>query len=416
MPPTLGRGPRSWQSAACLVPLVLAAARPARAHNPDTSYAQVAIAADAVTVKLTYDVTSLVRMHPGLDADADGRLVPGELAAAAPAVAGFLATTVGCEIDGHPVPLGQPAPVAWPPDAGPAIAAADFHAPTSLVSFSFRVPTPGPAADVWLGFGFFDSLGLQHTVLASIEHRGRTQELLFTAFEPDYLFEATWPAAAQPAGAATGTAATVAATATALPREPAGRRSSSSGILSRLWLFFRLGVEHILIGYDHILFLVSLILVSDLRSLVKIVTAFTVAHSITLALATLGWVDLPSSLVETAIAATIVFTALENLWIADASGRWRLTFLFGLVHGFGFAGVLRDLALPTEGFLRALLAFNLGVEAGQLAIVAALAVPAAALARSRHARWIRGGLSIAIALAGLGWLVDRALGFAIMPW
>ena len=202
----------------------------------------------------------------------------------------------------------------------------------------------------------------------------------------------------------------------AVSREPGGRRSSASSILSRLWLFFRLGVEHILIGYDHILFLLSLILVSDVRSLVKIVTAFTVAHSITLALATLGWVDLPSSLVETAIAATIVFTALENLWIKDASGRWRLTFLFGLIHGFGFAGVLHDLALPTDGFVRALLAFNLGVEAGQLAIVAALAVPAAALARSRQTRWIRGGLSVAIALAGLGWLLDRGFGFAIMPW
>jgi len=411
MKPDRGGAPHGWLTAACLVPLTLVAARPALAHNPDTSYAQVAIAPDAVTVKLTYDVTSLVRMHPALDADADGRLVPEELAAAVPRLMAFLRDQVACEIDGVPVPLAEPGPVAWPPDAGPAIAAADFHAPTSLVSFGYRLPTPRPAADIWLGFGFFDVLGLQHTVLASIEHRDATQELLFTAFEPDYLFEATWPDAGRPAEAATGAAAT------AVAREPAtGRRSSSSGILSRLWLFFRLGVEHILIGYDHILFLLSLILVSDLRSLVKIVTAFTVAHSITLALATLGWVDLPSSLVETAIAATIVFTALENLWIKDASGRWRLTFLFGLIHGFGFAGVLRDLALPTEGFVRALLAFNLGVEVGQLAIVAALAVPAAALARSRHAHRIRGCLSIAIALAGLGWLVDRAFGFAIMPW
>jgi len=395
---------------------VLAALTPQRtlAHNPDTSYAQIGIAADAVTVKLTYDVTSLVRMHGGLDADADGRLVPDELTAAVPAIAAFVRDHVACEIDGKPVPLAGHAPAVWPPDAGPAIAAADYHAPTSLVSFSYRLPTPRPAADVWLQFECFDTLGLQHTVLSSIEHRGTTQELLFTPFEPDYLFETSWPTMPLPPE----TSARAGAEPAAVSREPttAGRRSSSSGMLSRLWLFFRLGVEHILIGYDHILFLLSLILVSDFRSLVRIVTAFTVAHSITLAIATLGWVDLPASLAETAIAATIIFTALENLWIKDGAGRWKLTFLFGLVHGFGFAGVLRDLALPTDGFLRALLAFNLGVEAGQLAIVTALAVPAAALARSHHARVIRGGLSIAIALAGLGWLLDRACGFAIMPW
>jgi len=130
----------------------------------------------------------------------------------------------------------------------------------------------------------------------------------------------------------------------------------------------------------------------------------------------MGWVQPPPRLVEATIAATIVFTAIENLWIRSAAGRWRLTFLFGLVHGFGFAGVLRDLGLPREGFLRALVAFNLGVEAGQLLIVAALALPAAAVARSRYARGIRAAASLAIAACGAGWFLDRACGFAIMPW
>ena len=404
---------RDWLPAACAALLAIVASRPAAAHNPDTSYVKMAIDREAVAITFTYDVTSLSRICGGLDANQDDRLVPGELAAAVPEVAAFLRSHVACEIDGARVPLPAPETVAWPTDAGPAIAATDYHAPTSLVSFAFRLPTPRPAADVWLQLGCFDTLGLQHTVLAAIEHRGATQELLFTAFEPDYLFETTWPD--MPGAASSDTVPGTAASAMDGP-PPAGRRSSSGSLLSRLWLFFRLGVEHILVGYDHILFLLSLILVSDFRSLVRIVTAFTVAHSITLALATLGWVDLPPSLVETAIAATIIFTALENLWIRDASGRWKLTFLFGLVHGFGFAGVLRDLSLPTDGFVRALLAFNLGVEAGQLAIVAVLAVPAAAVGRSRHGRTIRGCLSIAIALAGIGWLLDRAFGFSIMPW
>lgn len=400
---------RPSAAAACLGLLAVLVPAIARGHNPDTSYARLTIDRAGVTLRLTYDVTSLVRMVPGLDADADGRLVPEELAAAVPAITAFLRDSIDCEIDGVPTPLGMPETVAWPPEAGTVIMAADFHAPTSLVSFPFRWSTPQPAGDVWVRMRFFEALGLRHTVLAAIEHGDATQELVFTAFEPDYLYETSWPDAVPPAAAG------------AKPRSPGhaaadGRRSGDEGVLSRLWLFFRLGVEHILIGYDHILFLLALILVSDWRSLVRIVTAFTVAHSITLAVATLGWVEIPGWIVETAIAATIVYTALENLWVREPKERWRLTFLFGLVHGFGFAGVLRDLSLPKEGFVRALLAFNLGVEAGQLLIVAMLAAPASLLARRPSGRMVRDGLSIAIALAGLGWLVDRSLGTTIMPW
>jgi len=415
-------------------------AAPAAAHNPDTSYARVAIGREAVAVRLTYDVSSLVRMLPGLDADGDRRITPAELSGAVPAIAAFLRGHVDCEVDGAAVRLPEPEPVAWPPDAGPALAEADWHAPTALVTVAFRLPTGRPAADVWLRFAFFDELGLAHSVLGAFEQAGTTQELLFTAFEPDYLFETSWSAAApttaepsppsppkgpmpaasaradgEPGGDAGGDSGD-AAPAAVPPRGPAGRRSSQDPLLRRLALFFRLGVEHILVGFDHVLFLVALVLVSDLSALVRIVTAFTVAHSITLGLATAGWVQPPQQAVEAAIAATIVFTALENLWIRSAAGRWRLTFLFGLVHGFGFAGVLRDLGLPREGFLRALLAFNLGVEAGQLAIVAALALPAAAIARSRHARGIRTAASLAIAACGLGWFLDRACGFSLMPW
>ena len=175
-------------------------------------------------------------------------------------------------------------------------------------------------------------------------------------------------------------------------------------------------MEHILVGYDHILFLLALIVVSRPRELVSLVTAFTVAHSITLALATLEWVNLPANLVETAIAATIVYTAAENFWITDTAGRWKTTFAFGLVHGFGFAGVLRDLGLPTDGFVRALVAFNLGVEVGQLAIVAALAWPAVWLGRWKHGRTAGRVVSAAIGLCGLGWFVDRAFGLGLMPF
>lgn len=385
----------------------------ATAHNPDTSYARFRIAAEEYSATFVYDVTSLVMIDPGLDADGDRSLTPEELAAAVPRIEAFLRRSIPLEIDGVRAELGPLGPVAWPAEAGAAIAEQDYHAPTSLVAFPFVKRLDKPPADVWVRFECFGTLGGHHTVLGAIAHEGRDEPVIFTEAEPDYLFETGFVPAA--GAAAAEPLPTNASEPAASPTEP-GRRSADETMWTRLWRFFVLGVEHILIGYDHILFLLALIVVSRPRELVTLVTAFTVAHSITLALATLGWVNLPANLVETAIAATIVFTAVENFWITDTAGRWKTTFAFGLIHGFGFAGVLRDLGLPTVGFLRALFAFNLGVEAGQLAIVALLVWPAAQLARWKHGPAVRRLLSAAIALCGLGWFLDRAFGLDLMPF
>ena len=150
--------------------------------------------------------------------------------------------------------------------------------------------------------------------------------------------------------------------------------------------FFPLGVEHILIGYDHLLFLLMLILRGgDLIQLLKIITGFTVAHSITLALAALDVVAIPSIVVESVIALSIAYVAAENLFPKfAASRRWTVSFIFGLVHGFGFSSVLREIGLPKENLLLSLLNFNLGVEAGQAAIVLLL-IPI--LLKLRLTRW-----------------------------
>ena len=116
-------------------------------------------------------------------------------------------------------------------------------------------------------------------------------------------------------------------------------------------------------------FLLALLFVNRFVDLLKVITAFTVAHTLTLALSVLQIVKLPPPLVEIGIAMTIMYVAGENLWLRDTSGRWLLTFGFGLVHGFGFASVLRELGLPSGGMARSLLSFNLGVELGQIAIV-----------------------------------------------
>ena len=185
------------------------------------------------------------------------------------------------------------------------------------------------------------------------------------------------------------------------------------------------GVEHIFTGYDHMAFLLGLLLVAAIRRqnggwaprglkpgaiyVAKIVTAFTIAHSITLILAALGVIELSTRFVESAIAASIVWVAVENIIVGDPRWRWPLTFAFGLVHGLGFASVLRP-SLPPRGVVLPLLAFNVGVELGQLAVVA-VTYPILHAVASRGADRYRKSIvivgSAAVGLLGMLWLVER---------
>jgi HupE / UreJ protein len=175
--------------------------------------------------------------------------------------------------------------------------------------------------------------------------------------------------------------------------------------------FVALGIEHILTGWDHLLFLLALLLRGGgLLAMVKIVTAFTVAHSVTLSLAVLDVVVLPGRLVEAVIALSIAAVAAENLFARPSvARRWMVSSGFGLVHGFGFSSALRDLGLPAHGLLLSLFGFNAGVELGQ-ALVVAVAVPALVLLRrtSWETRMIRGA-STAILVVGLALFVERAI-------
>jgi hypothetical protein len=201
---------------------------------------------------------------------------------------------------------------------------------------------------------------------------------------------------------------------------------------SRAWRVFGRyaieGVWHIWIGIDHIVFLLSLLVLAPLQSsrqrvvhwqaakqarpvvldVLAVVTAFTVAHSITLGLTITGWLTPPADLVEPAIALSVVLAALNNLLGFSALQRWRLALVFGLVHGFGFASVLLDLGLPTSSLLAALGGFNIGVELGQLAIVGVFLPLAWALRRTRFYRWgvVTGG-SVAIVVLGVFWTLQR---------
>jgi hydrogenase/urease accessory protein HupE len=176
--------------------------------------------------------------------------------------------------------------------------------------------------------------------------------------------------------------------------------------------FLPLGIQHILTGYDHLLFLFGLLLVTRrFRSALQIITCFTIAHSITLALATLGAVPAPARLVEPLIAASIVYVGVENLTRGgEPKGRWLLTFVFGLIHGCGFASVLRELGIGAGGrsIGLPLICFNGGVELGQL-LIAAILLPLIWKAQTRPAfvRRIVPVSSTAIALLGSYWFVQR---------
>ena len=177
------------------------------------------------------------------------------------------------------------------------------------------------------------------------------------------------------------------------------------------------GIEHIFLGYDHIAFLVAVVLwARRIWPVVKIVTSFTVAHSITLSLAALRILEIPAEIIEPAIAASIVFVALENFYSRDIDRRWRITFLFGLIHGFGFADALQEFGLPRGALVQALASFNIGVEIGQIAIVS-LVIPlllqmdrlASGMAGGRRSPAVVYAVSALITVLGCYWFLDRTI-------
>jgi hypothetical protein len=196
--------------------------------------------------------------------------------------------------------------------------------------------------------------------------------------------------------------------------------------------YWREGVWHIWIGFDHILFLLALLLPaifwresdnrrnarsvrSVLLDITAIVTAFTLAHSFTLSIAVLGWIALPSRWVESAIAATIVLAACNNLYPFIPGRRWLIAFVLGLIHGFGFASVLADLGLPGQTLALALAGFNIGVESGQLTIVLVF-IPLAYLLRDflfYRAAVLKLG-SLAIAVMASVWLIERSFNIHLL--
>jgi len=191
----------------------------------------------------------------------------------------------------------------------------------------------------------------------------------------------------------------------------AGQRVETNK-LGRFADLFVFGLEHIVTGYDHLLFLLGLILVAmRFREFVLLVTAFTIGHSVTLAVAALNVWTPNSGIVETLIAASIVYVGSENIIVKNPKHRWYLTLLFGLVHGFGFGSMLKLHGMSSDQMLLDLLGFNLGVEVGQLFCLA-IAVPILETIRRKNwfEKWVLLSLNILVIFAGLYWLQERLRG------
>ncbi len=349
------------------------------AHSPDTSYASVEFSPSTLRIEFRYDLESLARLVK-IDANSDGRILESEFRAVESEVRRFLRLQVDFEINEHPTDFGEFEIARWP-QGERSIPFADWN--QSIVAFPFERKVREIPESVTLIFNIFEKLGDRHKVLGVFKQPGKpAYEVIYTFFEPDFLYFTDY----------------------------------APSWWSQLGTFIWFGVEHIFIGYDHILFLLALIIGSKFWEVVKIVSAFTVAHTITLFLAATEIVTIPSRLVEVCIAATIVYVAIENLLREESLRRWRITFLFGLIHGFGFANVLRELGLPREGLVRCLLAFNCGVELGQLVIVSCLWPLWRLVSKTKRGPLIARCLSGIILACGAAWLIDRFFGLEWMPF
>lgn len=357
--------------AALALAICAVTAAPAAAHRESTGYLSLTVDGATVTGRLELTAGELARAVV-LD-DGDGAVRWREVEAAAPALTAYLAPRVVLTVAAGPCPLQFAPEGVVDRDDGPAIAIA-------LVA-----TCPGPA----------EPLTIDYRALVEVDARHRALIRLTTAG---------------------GTTAAIARGAPVTVRGDTAPRVRD---------FVATGVWHIWIGLDHVLFLLALLLPAVwvrrgrgfvpaatpgavARDVLAVVTAFTVAHSITLAVATAGWLTVPPRLIEPAIAVSVALAALNNLWpVVD--GRWAAAFALGLLHGFGFSGVLAELGLPAAALAPALIGFNLGVELGQLAIVVAV-LPLAYLARATRAyRAVVLLGSIAMVAIATLWAITRAL-------
>jgi hypothetical protein len=360
---------------------ILLVAQIASAHKPSDSYMTLVVRGNVIDARWDIALRDL-DYSLGLDQDGSGAVTWGELRARLP------------DVDGYALPR-----LAVKADGGVCAAHVTAHEVVAhsdgeyvVLRSTFECPSTPSVLD--FDYGLFFENDAQHRGLLHLDAAGVTSTLTFAS---DHR------------------------------HEHVEIHAVSRG--AQLAAIVRVGIHHIWAGYDHILFLLALLLPSVLKrgdekgaswealprfrpvlwDVLRIVTAFTVAHSLTLSLAALDVVRLPSRLTEAAIAASVVVAAANNVVPILREDRWVAAFALGLLHGFGFSATLIDLGLPRSALVLTLFGFNLGVEIGQMAIVLVF-LPLAFLARRTIAyrRYVLVGGSLVIALVATVWFVERA--------
>lgn len=371
---------------ALLAAAAFVAGTAAHAHKPSDSYLTLHVADSAVQGQWDIALRDL-ELAVGVDSDGNGAITWGELRSRRREVFQYALSHLALRTASGACALE------------PGEELVDEHTDGTYAVLRFSANCPSGASSLSMTYSLLFDVDPQHRGLARIVGMDGVRSAIFSSDERTREF-----------------------------------RAGSPDRWHQFTAFVADGIKHIAIGTDHILFLVALLLPAvmvregrtwqpasslgtTMRNVLGIVTAFTLAHSITLSLAALRIVQLPSRLVESLIALSVVLTAIDNLVPFLPRKRWRVAFAFGLLHGLGFASVLLDLGLPPDALAVSLFGFNVGVEIGQLALVVLLLPLTYALrGQPAYPRLAVGAGSALIACVALGWVVERALSLPFMPF
>jgi hypothetical protein len=358
---------------------------PAWAHKPSDSYLSLSVQHDQIVGQWDIALRDLDNAI-GVDSDGDGQITWGEVRSKQDEISAYALSRLTLSTDTGTCATQMLEQLI------------DNHTDGAYSVLRFRADCGEAVQQIHADYRLLFDLDAQHKGLLRLTHGGHTSTAIFSQEIPLHTFSiaerSRWAESRQ---------------------------------------FIHEGIWHIWLGFDHVLFLLALLLPAVLIrtegkwqaasefsgvcwNVVSIVTAFTVAHSLTLSLAALDVVRLPSRLVESTIAASVVLAGMGNLYPWATNRRWMVAFAFGLIHGFGFAAVLTDLGLPQDSLLLSLVSFNVGVEIGQLAIVAAF-LPLAYLLRESwsYPRLVLTGGSLAVIAIALVWFTERAFDLQLFP-
>ncbi len=378
------RAARFWM----ILALCLGAAQAAWAHKASDSYLAISVGPDGTRGQWDIALRDL-DYALGLDADENGEITWGELRAKHGEIAAYALSRLALKADGKDCVLALTQHLV------------DEHSDGAYAVLRFDAACPPVPRTLDISYRLFFDIDPQHRGLLRLETGGEKPLTMTTIFSPE-------------------------------SPQKSFQLGGEGGTFHQFLVYIKEGIWHIWTGFDHVLFLVSLLLpaVLVLRGaqwepaprfggafieVLKIVTAFTLAHSITLSLAALEVVSLPSRFVESMIALSVVLAALNNLYPVVRGKRWVGAFGFGLIHGFGFASVLVDLGLPQWALLAALVGFNLGVEIGQAVLVSVILPATFAMRGTRfYRRVVFTGGSWLIVLVAAVWFAERAFNLRVI--